>query len=81
MRLARAKFARLVRRQEEARRLDARLSAVLADEEVQAFAHAFWLYGEGRIGFYDRVLELLDKRHKPLEGRRRSLAESRRNSP
>ncbi|KAL2264413.1 hypothetical protein VTK26DRAFT_3300 [Humicola hyalothermophila] len=65
MRLARAEFVMLVRGVEERRRLDAQLSAVLADEEMQAFSHAFWLYGDGRIGFYDRVLGLLDHRRVP----------------
>jgi hypothetical protein len=36
------------------------LSAILSDERVQAFAHAFSLYGEGRIGFYDGVLKLME---------------------
>lgn len=58
--LAHAEFLKLVRAVEGRRRLDEKLSAMLADEEVQAFSHAFWLYGEGRIGFYDRVLRLLD---------------------
>ncbi|KAL1844701.1 hypothetical protein VTK73DRAFT_1999 [Phialemonium thermophilum] len=62
---ARAEFVNTVRGMEERRQLDTRLSAVLADEEVQAFSHAFWLYGEGRIGFYDRVLGLLDRRRVP----------------
>ncbi|KAG8156786.1 hypothetical protein KVR01_013391 [Diaporthe batatas] len=65
MRLARAEFVKTVREAEERRRSDKKLSDVLADEEVQALSHAFWLYGDGRIGFYDRVLRLLDYRRVP----------------
>jgi hypothetical protein len=57
MKLARAEYVRLVQRAEEQRHLDSSLSTVLGDERIQSFAHAFWLYGEGRIGFYDAVLE------------------------
>lgn len=60
--LARTEYVSLVRVAEHKRRLDANLSTILSDKEVQALAHAFWLYGEGRIGFYNNVLGLLDSR-------------------
>jgi hypothetical protein len=59
MKLARAEYVKLVQMAEKKRHLDTKLSTVLSDEHIQAFAHAFWLYGEGRIGFYDAVLENL----------------------
>jgi hypothetical protein len=63
MESAQAEYVKLVQRAEEKRGLDTQLSTVLADAPVQAFAHAFWLYDDGRIGFYDRVLEeLLESR-------------------
>jgi aminoglycoside phosphotransferase (APT) family kinase protein len=66
MELARVEYVELVQRAEEKRGYDNQLSTVLSDEPIQAFAHAFWLYGDGRIGFYDRVLEnLLQARKKP----------------
>jgi hypothetical protein len=60
MELARAEYVKLVQTAEEEHHLDTMLSAILSDECVQAFAHAFWLYGEGRIGFYDGVLKLME---------------------
>jgi hypothetical protein len=57
MNLARGEYLKLVQMAEKKRHLDTKLSSVLCDEGIQAFAHAFWLYGEGRIGFYDAVLE------------------------
>ncbi|KAK3365402.1 hypothetical protein B0H63DRAFT_498264 [Podospora didyma] len=64
----RKQHVELVRGSEEARQVDGKLSAVLYDKEVQALAHAFWLYEDGRIGYYDRVLKLLDGRYIPLLG-------------
>jgi hypothetical protein len=64
MLLARKEYVEVVHGEEKKRGFDNRLSEVLADEEVQAFASAFWLYGDGRIGFYDRVLAQLDHRQK-----------------
>lgn len=61
-RLARAEYVGLVREAERDRGLDSKLSRVLSDDAVQSFAHAFWRYADGRIGLYDRVLELLDDR-------------------
>ncbi|SPQ26006.1 06ecb864-72aa-450f-b88f-6fcf323cebfd [Thermothielavioides terrestris] len=60
MQSSRAEYIKLVQQAEERGQHDTTLSTILSDERVQAFAHAFWLYGEGRIGFYDRVLKLLD---------------------
>ncbi|KAK4032226.1 hypothetical protein C8A01DRAFT_41338 [Parachaetomium inaequale] len=54
---ARTEYVRLVQRAEEERGFDNRLSTILSDGNVQAFAHAFWLYGDGCIGFYDRVVK------------------------
>ena len=62
MKLTRAEYVKLVQTAERKQRLDTMLSAVLSDESIQAFAHAFWLYGEGRRGFYDRVLKLLERK-------------------
>jgi len=58
----RLEYVKLVRDAEEKRQFDAKLSTVLADEEVAAFAHAVWLYVGGRIGFYNGVLEPLGHR-------------------
>jgi hypothetical protein len=57
MNVARAEYVKLVQMAEKKRHLDTKLSSVLCDEHLQGFAHAFWLFGEGRIGFYDAVLE------------------------
>ena len=62
--LAQKEYVEVVHREEKKRGFDTRLSEVLADEEVQALALAFWLYGDGRIGCYDRVLAQLDHRQK-----------------
>ncbi|KND93772.1 hypothetical protein TOPH_01934 [Tolypocladium ophioglossoides CBS 100239] len=52
----RRKYIELDRQAETARGFDSSLSATLEDEDVQHFAHAIWLYEDGRIGFYYDVL-------------------------
>jgi len=53
----RKEYVRLVQKVEGERGFDKRLSSVLSDDKLQAFAHAFWLYDDGRIGYYDKVLK------------------------
>lgn len=59
--VARAAYVKHVQAAEERRQLDDRLSAVLSDENIQAFAHAFWLYEDGRMGFCNEVLKLMER--------------------
>ena len=56
----RGEYIGLARQAETSRGLDDRLSATLADSALQHFAHATWLYKDGRIGFYCDVLDELE---------------------
>lgn len=62
MRLVRREYVKRVKRMEVEKGLDGRLSGVLGDEEVQGLAQAFWLWEDGRIGFYGGVIEGLEER-------------------
>lgn len=64
-RAERKEYVELARQAETTRGLDDRLSAILADSDVQNFAHAVWLFQDGRIGLYDRVLEEMMKSLSP----------------
>lgn len=57
--LERSQYIKLAREAEVARGLDNRLSMTLEDSSGQDFAHALWLYLDGRIGFYGAVLDQL----------------------
>ncbi|KAH7061876.1 hypothetical protein BKA63DRAFT_429851 [Paraphoma chrysanthemicola] len=52
----RKRYISVVKTQEDAKQLDHKLSQALDDWSTQNFAHAFWLYEDGRIGFYTDVL-------------------------
>ena len=52
----RGEYIEIARKVEMRRGLDNRLSSTLANSAVQNFAHAMWLYEDGRIGFYDLVM-------------------------
>tara|TARA_R110002003_G_scaffold88_9_gene7113 strand:+ start:2043 stop:2675 length:633 start_codon:yes stop_codon:yes gene_type:complete len=52
---ARKRYISVVKTQEDAKQLDSKLSRALDDRSTQNFAHAFWLYQDGRIGFYTDV--------------------------
>jgi hypothetical protein len=58
----RENYVELVKKAEQARQLDNNLSATLGDWDVQNLTHAIWLYEDGRIGFYNKVLEVLQGR-------------------
>jgi len=45
-------YVKYVRETEEKQLLDSTLSLVLSNSAVQDFAHAFWLWHEGKSGFY-----------------------------
>lgn len=52
-----SEYTESVRIAEKERGLDSNLSVTLEDSAVQHLAHAFWLYEDGRIGFYGDVLD------------------------
>ncbi|KAI0398907.1 kinase-like protein [Xylaria palmicola] len=53
----RMKYVELAKDAEKARGLDNCLSAILEDSNAQHFAHALWLYEDGRIGYYGAILD------------------------
>ncbi|KAH9212833.1 hypothetical protein DL95DRAFT_463659 [Leptodontidium sp. 2 PMI_412] len=60
----RRNYVELVRKAEKARQFDGNLSTTLGDSNVQNLAHAIWLYEDGRIGFYTKVLEAFEERQR-----------------
>ena len=61
LQVERGEYVEVARQVEERRGLDNRVSSTLANPAVQNFAHAMWLYQDGRIGFYDRVMRAIMK--------------------
>ena len=57
MEAARKEYINWVRKAERSRQADEKVSEVLSDHNMQSLAHAIWLYVDGRIGFYCRVLD------------------------
>lgn len=53
----RKRYVQAVKERERARQLDSRLSETLDNWNTQNLAHAIWLYLEGRIGFYSRIID------------------------
>lgn len=72
--MERKKYVESARRAEGARGLDNCLSAILDDSHVQHFAHAMWLYQDGRIGFYGDVLD----EYEGFTGQIRAAVEAKR---
>jgi hypothetical protein len=46
---------------ERAMQLDNRLSETLDNGNTQNLAHTFWLFSDGRIGYYSNIIDLLEK--------------------
>ncbi|KAI9784714.1 MAG: hypothetical protein M1816_000717 [Peltula sp. TS41687] len=57
----RREYIELARQAERTRGLDHCMSATLEDSGAQNFAHAIWLYEEGRIGFYADVIDQFEE--------------------
>ena len=57
----RASYVEIVRKMEDARELDRKLSTALADWNTQNLAHAIWLYLDGKIGFYTEILKVFEQ--------------------
>jgi hypothetical protein len=58
----RRNYVKLVRKAEEAWQFNSNLSITLGDSDIQNLAHAIWLYKDGKIGFYTKVLEAFKER-------------------
>ncbi|GAO18653.1 hypothetical protein UVI_02064280 [Ustilaginoidea virens] len=59
-RLEQKRYVEVVKEAEGARQMDGKLSDALGDENSQNLGQALWLWADGRIGYYSRVLELFD---------------------
>jgi hypothetical protein len=49
------RYLEYVAETEEKQSLDGTLSTVLSNSAVQDFAHAFWLWHDGKVGFYTKI--------------------------
>lgn len=68
--LERRNYVGLVRRAEELRGLDARLSTILGNAALQDFASSVRLYEEGRVGYYVTILAELGNNEAQGQSRR-----------
>jgi hypothetical protein len=53
----RDRYLQIVKEKEAARQTDNKLSETLGNRRTQDLAHAFWLYSDGKIGFYSSIFE------------------------
>jgi hypothetical protein len=53
----RERYLQTVKEKEAARQTDNKLSETLGNRRTQDLAHAFWLYSDGKIGFYSSIFE------------------------
>jgi hypothetical protein len=51
-------YLQAVKNAEAADQFDNKLSEILSNQTTQNLAHAFWLYSDGRIGYYSKIFEL-----------------------